>query len=85
MRWPDASRTATPSFVITSDEGPRGGRTIPLKANTDKALEIAAKDGAKVKKVLVVRRTGGEVGWVEGRDVWYHEAADAKPDCPPRE
>jgi acetyl-CoA synthetase len=72
------------SFVITADEGIRGGRTIPLKANTDKAIEIAAKDGAKVKKVLVVRRTGGKVGWVEGRDVWYHLAmADAKPDCKP--
>jgi acetyl-CoA synthetase len=72
------------SFVITADEGIRGGRTIPLKANTDKAIEIAAKDGAKVKKVLVVRRTGGKVGWVEGRDVWYHQAmADAKPDCKP--
>jgi acetyl-CoA synthetase len=72
------------SFVITADEGIRGGRTIPLKANTDKAIEIAAKDGAKVKKVLVVRRTGGNIDWVEGRDVWYHQAmAEAKPDCKP--
>ena len=72
------------SFVITADEGIRGGRPIPLKANTDKAIEIAAKDGAKVKKVLVVRRTGGKVNWVEGRDVWYHKAmAEAKPDCKP--
>ena len=72
------------SFVITADEGVRGGRSIPLKANTDKAIEIAAKDGAKVKKVLVVRRTGGKVNWVEGRDVWYHQAmAEAKPDCKP--
>ncbi|MDX1715379.1 MAG: acetate--CoA ligase [Anderseniella sp.] len=72
------------SFVITADEGIRGGRTIPLKANTDKAIEIAAKDGAKVDKVLVVRRTGGKVDWVEGRDVWYHQAmAQAKPDCKP--
>jgi acetyl-CoA synthetase len=72
------------SFVITADEGVRGGRPIPLKANTDKAVEIAAKDGAKVKKVLVVRRTGGKVNWVEGRDIWYHQAmAEAKPDCKP--
>jgi acetyl-CoA synthetase len=72
------------SFVITADEGIRGGRAIPLKANTDKAIEIAAKDGAKVKKVLVVRRTGGKIDWVEGRDVWYHQAmAEAKPDCKP--
>jgi acetyl-CoA synthetase len=72
------------SFVITADEGIRGGRSIPLKTNTDKAIEIAAKDGAKVKKVLVVRRTGGKVNWVEGRDVWYHKAmSEAKPDCKP--
>jgi len=72
------------TFVITADEGLRGGRTIPLKANTDKAIEIAAKDGAKVDTVLVVRRTGGKVAWVEGRDAWYHEeVARAKPDCKP--
>ena len=72
------------SFVITADEGVRGGRPIPLKANTDKAIEIAARDGAKVKNVLVVRRTGGKVNWVEGRDIWYHQAmAEAKPDCKP--
>ncbi len=72
------------SFVITADEGVRGGRPIPLKANTDKAIEIAARDGAKVRNVLVVRRTGGKVNWVEGRDIWYHQAmAEAKPDCKP--
>ncbi len=72
------------TFVITADEGIRGGRKIPLKANTDKACEIAAKDGVTVKKVLVVRRTGGEVAWQDGRDIWYHEAmAQAKPECPP--
>jgi acetyl-CoA synthetase len=72
------------SFVITADEGLRGGKTIPLKANTDKAIEIAAKDGAKVDTVLVVRRTGGKVGWVEGRDAWYHEEmGKAKSDCKP--
>ncbi|MEX0346638.1 MAG: acetate--CoA ligase [Rhizobiaceae bacterium] len=72
------------SFVITADEGVRGGRLIPLKANTDKAIEIAAKDGAKVDKVLVLRRTGGQIDWTEGRDIWYHkEMATAKPDCKP--
>ena len=53
------------TFIITADEGIRGGRTIPLKANTDKAIEIAAKAGTKVKNVLVVRRTGGKVDWNE--------------------
>src|SRR5690606_3107302 len=71
-------------FVITADEGVRAGRRIALKENTDKAIEIAAQQGVKVDKVLVVRRTGGEVDWVEGRDVWLHEeAASVKPDCKP--
>ena len=71
------------TFVITADEGVRGGKPIPLKASTDKAIEIAARRGVKVKKVLVVRRTGGKVGWAEGRDIWYHSAmAAARPDCP---
>ena len=72
------------TFVITADEGLRGGKPIPLKENTDKAIEIAAKAGTRVEKVLVVRRTGGRIGWVAGRDLWYHEeAASAKPSCPP--
>src|ERR1044072_4975339 len=70
------------TFVITADEGMRGGKPIPLKENTDKAVEIAAKAGTKVEKVVVVRRTGGKTGWVQGRDVWYHdEAATVKADC----
>ena len=68
--------------VITADEGLRGGRKVPLKANADKACELATG----VDTVFVVRRTGGDVDWVEGRDVWYHEACDAaSPDCPPEE
>ena len=66
--------------VITADEGLRGGRTVPLKANTDKALEGCPG----VKSVIVVKRTGGEIAWTEGRDHWYHEAvAEANPKCPP--
>ncbi|RMF13956.1 MAG: acetate--CoA ligase, partial [Gammaproteobacteria bacterium] len=73
-------------FVITADEGVRGGRTIPLKKNTDAACEIAAEMGQTVEKVLVVRRTGGSINWVDGRDVWYHEAVEgASTDCPPEE
>ena len=68
--------------VITADEGVRGGRPIPLKANTDKALEQCPGVGT----VVVVKRTGGDIGWVEGRDVWYHEVCDAaEADCPPEE
>jgi acetyl-CoA synthetase len=70
--------------LITADEGLRGGRPIPLKENADKAIEIAARAGTKVRKVLVVRRTGGKIGWTEGRDFWLHrEAASVKADCKP--
>ena len=72
------------SFVITADEGLRGGKTVPLKDNTDKAVDLAAKAGVMVKSVLVVRRTGGKVEWAPGRDLWYHDEmgkADAK--CAP--
>ncbi len=72
------------TFVITADEGLRGGRTIPLKENTDKAIDIAARQHVMVKNVLVVRRTGGKVGWANGRDLWYHdEIRDVKPECEP--
>ncbi|MGE0723451.1 MAG: acetate--CoA ligase [Alphaproteobacteria bacterium] len=70
------------TVVITADEGLRGGRKVPLKANTDAAL----KQCPAVSTVVVVRRTGGAIGWVEGRDVWYHEeCARAARDCPPEE
>ena len=70
------------NIVITADEGLRGGRPVPLKANTDAALENCTD----CNKVIVVRRTGGDVAWVEGRDVWYHEAMSAaSADCPPEE
>ena len=68
--------------VITADEGVRGGRTIPLKANTDKALESCPD----CTTCFVVQRTGVEVAWQEGRDIWYHDAvAAASADCPPEE
>ena len=70
------------NIVITADEGLRGGRPVPLKTNTDAALENCPD----CNKVIVVRRTGGDVAWVEGRDVWYHEAMSAaSADCPPEE
>jgi acetyl-CoA synthetase len=68
-------------FVITADEGLRGGRRVPLKANTDEALGKAQRSKAKV---LVVRRTGAEVPWNAKRDLWYHvEMASVSADCPP--
>jgi acetyl-CoA synthetase len=70
-------------LTITADEGLRGGKTIPLKKNTDEALKKAGKDG---EKVLVVRRTGNAVPWVEGRDHWLHDVLlNVSSDCPPVE
>ena len=70
------------TLVVTADEGVRGGRAIPLKANTDKALESCPN----CRTAVVVRRTGADIGWVAGRDHWYDEIVDAaSPDCPPEE
>ena len=70
----------TSDCVITADEGIRGGRKIPLKANTDAACDIA---NGMVKSVIVVRRTGANVNMKDGRDVYYDEAAKSVPaDCP---
>ncbi len=66
--------------VITADEGLRGGRKIPLKANVDAAL----KDCPFVDTTIVVRRTGGTIDWMDGRDFWYDQfCQEASPDCPP--
>ena len=69
-RIEDAEATA----VITADGQYRRGKALPLKSAVDEAL---AKGGDSVQKVLVVRRTGGEVEWTEGRDVWWHEARES--------
>ena len=67
--------------VITADEGLRGGRKVPLKVNADEAIN---KTGDIVKTQIVVKRTGGKIDWVEGRDVWYEaEMAKVSADCPP--
>jgi acetyl-CoA synthetase len=69
--------------VITADEGLRGGRKVPLKANSDVAID---KTGDIVETQIVVKRTGGKIDWKEGRDCWWHEeTAKASPDCPPTE
>jgi acetyl-CoA synthetase len=70
------------TILITADEGLRGGRAVALKANADEAL----KSCPDVTSCIVVRRTGGKVGWTEGRDIWLHEAAaEVSADCPPAE
>ena len=69
-------------YIITADEGVRGGKIIPLKKNTDEALTQCPN----VKKCVVVKRTGNEVNWVEGRDVSYDEITKmASEKCEPEE
>jgi acetyl-CoA synthetase len=69
------------SIVITADQGVRGGKAIPLKANVDKAA--AHPDVTTLEKVLVVRHAGVDIDWVEGRDAWLHELeAEVDADCP---
>ncbi|MBS40267.1 MAG: acetate--CoA ligase, partial [Rhodospirillales bacterium] len=70
------------NVVTTSDEGIRGGRPIPLKANTDAALEKCPK----VNTCIVVNRTGADINWIEGRDHWYQDImAEASAECIPEE
>ncbi|WP_020400116.1 acetate--CoA ligase [Kordiimonas gwangyangensis] len=70
------------TFVITADEGLRGSKRVPLKANVDEALTQCPD----VKSVVVVKRTGANVAITEGRDIWYHEAkAGVAADCAPEE
>jgi acetyl-CoA synthetase len=66
--------------LITADEGVRGGKHVPLKANADLALASCPN----VHTCLVVKRTGGDIGWEEGRDIWYHDTVDkADTECAP--
>jgi acetyl-CoA synthetase len=74
---------AESKFIITANEGLRGGKTVPLKKNTDEALK---KVGTGDEKVLVVRRTDAPVPWTDGRDLWLHEeVAKVSAECPPAE
>jgi acetyl-CoA synthetase len=69
-------------YIITADEGVRGGKTIPLKNTTDEALESCPN----VKKCIVVKRTGNFISWNEDRDVWYHDLIkDVSNHCKPEE
>jgi acetyl-CoA synthetase len=69
-------------YIITADEGVRGGKTIPLKYTTDEALESCPN----VKKCIVVKRTGNYINWHSDRDVWYHDLIKDVPKyCEPEE
>ncbi len=69
------------NIVITADEGVRGGKTVPLKHNVDKAAEHP--DVVTLEKVLVIRNTGADIGWQAERDAWLHELeAEVDADCP---
>ena len=66
-------------IVITADEGLRGGKRVPLKANCDEALLFCPD----VETVIVLKRTGGTAAWQDGRDLWWHEFVEAQAsDCP---
>jgi len=69
-------------YIITADEGVRGGKTIPLKYTVDEALESCPN----VKKCIVVKRTGNYINWDNKRDVWYHDLIkDVSNNCEPEE
>ncbi|MFQ5548242.1 MAG: acetate--CoA ligase [Woeseia sp.] len=69
------------NIVVTADQGVRGGKTIPLKANVDEAAKNI--DVTTLEKVLVVRNTGGDIDWVAGRDAWLHDLEEqVEEDCP---
>ena len=67
-----------PKLVITADEGLRGGKKVPLKANTDEAIQISGAD----IKTLVYKHTGGAIKWNDARDIWWHEIVGSQvPKC----
>ena len=69
-------------YVVCADEGYRGGKTIPIKANVDEAADSCPR----LEKVIVIKNSGGPVNWHEQRDIWYHEAMTAaSADCPAEE
>jgi acetyl-CoA synthetase len=78
----DRINDAEAKMLITADGGPRGGKVVPLKQNADEALE----DTPTIQNSIVVRRTGEDVPFQEGRDLWFHElVADAEDECPAEE
>ncbi|MFA5592637.1 MAG: acetate--CoA ligase [Micavibrio sp.] len=77
----DRIRDCKSDILITADEGLRGGKKIASKANADKALESCPN----VHTVIVLKRTGADVGWKDGRDLWWHDFVAAQSDDAPCE
>jgi len=78
----DRIKDCKSDIVITADEGVRGGKKIPLKANTDEALKACPN----VHSVLVFKRTGGAIDWKDGRDVWWHDIVGKQSaECAPEQ
>jgi acetyl-CoA synthetase len=76
----DRINDAEAKVLITQDEGWRAGKVVPLKGNADDAVA----DAPSIERVVVLRRTGNEVPWTEGRDVWWHDLVEGQSDdCPP--
>jgi acetyl-CoA synthetase len=76
----DRINDAEAKVLVTQDEGWRAGKVVPLKRNADEAVANAPS----IEKVVVLRRTGNEVPFTEGRDVWWHDLAEGQStDCPP--
>jgi len=73
----DRVQDAGAVMVLTADEQARGGKSLPLKSIVDEAL--ADNSCPTIRQVIVYRRTGGQIGWVDGRDQWLHEAVDGQP------
>jgi acetyl-CoA synthetase len=75
----DRVNDAEAKVLITQDEGWRAGKVVPLKKNADDAVA----DTPSIEKVVVLRRTGNDVSWTEGRDVWWHDLVEGQSaDCP---
>lgn len=78
----DRVRDSAAKVIITADEGLRAGRKVPLKANVDAALQ---QEGTQsIEKVIVLKHTGSDIAWQEGRDVWLHDITASEPaECEP--